>query len=206
MEKYVGNDEFCKSSIKKFEEENKEFVSNKIIISFLNIPQHREIYYQTICNPTNENKDLLDKLFKSFYFEIRFTSHISSTLHFNAINHDKRSRTLNNRFNLTLDSTINSEDGETSFKDLLADENESDIVDKIVQGSDLLEHIECPTLYEAIKLLSEKQLEIIQLVYVHGFTDTEVSKILNKSQQTISKTHKKALTTLYNYISNKSTV
>ncbi|MGM9944569.1 MAG: sigma-70 family RNA polymerase sigma factor [Lysinibacillus sp.] len=189
------NDKYCQITIEKFEEANKDFLGNKLISSFLNDPQHRQAYYRAICKPTEENKQELDSLFKAFYFAVRFTSHISSTLHFNAINYDKRSRKINDRYMLTLDSNVNSDDGETTFKDLLVNKSEP-----FLEGSNFLDQIKCPVLYKAIQLLSDKQYEIIRLVYFHGLTDTEISKMLNKSQQAVSKTHKKALKVLYAYL------
>ena len=197
----ICNDECCQTIIKAYEKENKVFLENNLIVSFLKNPMHKRLYHQAICNPTQENKHQLDKLFKAFYFEIRFASHIASTIHFNAINYDKRFRKMNTRFHLTLDATVSSEDGETTFKELLADDKAHLIIVEIISKRSILEQVECPILHRALQTLSDKQLEIIQLVYLHGLSDTEVSRVLNISQQSVSKTHKKALKKLYDFIS-----
>jgi len=196
-------DEFCRRKILEFKNKNRTFLQNKLIVSFLEDPKHKSMYYETICNPTNENKQLLDRLFKYFYFRVRFTSHISSTLHFNSINHDKRYRKLQLRNNLTLDQKITDAEGEQTFKELIADENAEISIDKISESENILEHITCPILYAAIQTLSEKQRKILELYYIHGLNDTEIGKELNQTQQSISKAHNIALKKLHDYLSNK---
>ncbi|WP_428842484.1 sigma factor-like helix-turn-helix DNA-binding protein [Lysinibacillus mangiferihumi] len=40
----------------------------------------------------------------------------------------------------------------------------------------------------------------MNLVYIKGFSDTEIGQLLNISQQAVSKTHKKALKNIREYI------
>uniref|UniRef100_UPI0021E97349 sigma-70 family RNA polymerase sigma factor n=1 Tax=Bacillus thuringiensis TaxID=1428 RepID=UPI0021E97349 len=60
----------------------------------------------------------------------------------------------------------------------------------------LKEHITDELLYEGLSLLSKKQLEILNLYYVHQYNNKQISRILSVSEQTISYNHKKALKTL----------
>ena len=53
---------------------------------------------------------------------------------------------------------------------------------------------------DALYSLTEKQKQIINLVYIKGFSDTEIGQLLNISQQAVSKTHKKALKNIREYI------
>lgn len=53
---------------------------------------------------------------------------------------------------------------------------------------------------EAVIRLTDKQKEILYLAYVKRLTDTEIGIVLNKSQQAVSKTHKKALKNINNYL------
>lgn len=190
-----------KEKIKKFEEENFELFQNNLIISFLKNPVNKDVYWQAISNPTPENKYKLDCLFKNFYFNIRFISHISTTLKYNSINYDKRLRLLQNRFLTTLDAPINSEEGEESFVDLLIDLESSAYSTNLSFSDDISEQVVNPKLYEALNSLTDKQREIINLAYVKGYSDTEIALLLDKSQQAVSKTHKKALNKLLNLLS-----
>ncbi|MEK5329949.1 sigma factor-like helix-turn-helix DNA-binding protein [Lysinibacillus sp. FSL W8-0992] len=186
--------------IEKFECENRQLLKNDLVISFLKIPTNKEKYMETISNPTPENMKELDILFKHFYFKIRFISHISSTLKFNSINFDKRLRLIQSRFSLTLDATINTSEGQGTFLDLVADEQAEDHFSGIILNNDLHEYVINPILYDALNSLTKKQKEIISLAYAEGLSDTEIGRRLNKTQQAVSKTHKKALENMLIYI------
>lgn len=160
---------------------------------------NNQLLIEVICHPTKENRDKLDHLFKEYNFNARFTAFISSTLYFNAINYDKRHRRDNGRFLLTMDRPLNGEEY-TSFKDLVEDENSEVHLNEIFNSRNIEDYIEDPVLYKAVTQLSIKQKEVIHLYYVTGLTDTEISKVLNKSQQAISKLHQKALKSISNFI------
>ncbi|MFC9541354.1 sigma factor-like helix-turn-helix DNA-binding protein [Lysinibacillus sp. NPDC056959] len=194
--------EWDEERIRKFEGENQKLLSNNLVISFLKIPTNKNMYMKTISNPTPENMKKLDILFKHFYFKVRFISHISTTLKFNSINYDNRLRLLQSRFTSTLDASINSNGGEETFLDLLPDEQAYNLFGEIVNNDHLDEHVTCPILYDALNLLTKKQKEIINFAYVEGLSDTEIGLKLNKTQQAISKTHKKALESMLNYVEN----
>lgn len=184
--------EWDERELRKFEKENPDLLSNNLVISFLKMPTNKVLYMETISNPTPENMKKLDVLFKKFYFNIRFISHISTTLKYNSINYDKKLRLVHSRFSSTLDASINRNEGEETFLDLLADEQAYNPFDEI-GDHDLVEHVTCPILVDAINSLTKKQKEIINLAYVERLSDTEIGLRLNKTQQAISKTHKKAL-------------
>ena len=188
--------------IKKFEGENQQLLNNELVISFLKIPTNKEKYMDTIINPTTENMKELDMLFKHFYFKIRFISHISSTLKFNSINFDKKLRLIQSRFSLTLDAKINANEGQETFLDLIADEQAEGHFSEVNLKDNLDDYVISPILYDALNSLTKKQKEIISLAYAEGLSDTEIGRRLNKSQQAVSKTHKKALENMMMYIKN----
>ena len=188
--------------IKKFEGENQQLINNELVISFLKIPTNKEKYMDTIINPTTENMKELDMLFKHFYFKIRFISHISSTLKFNSINFDKKLRLIQSRFSLTLDATINANEGQETFLDLVADEQAEGHFSEVNLKDNLDDYVISPILYDALNSLTKKQKEIISLAYAEGLSDTEIGRRLNKTQQAVSKTHKKALENMMMYIKN----
>ena len=197
---WLLKNECNEEKIKKFEGENPDLLSNDLVVSFLQIPINKDAYMDTISNPTPENMQELDMLFKQFYFKIRFISHISTTLKFNSINYDKRMRLIQSRFSSTLDASINSDEGEESFLDIIADVHADKIFPEIVINYDIDEQVTFPVLYDALNSLTKKQKEIINLAYVEGLNDTEIGQRLNKSQQAISKTHKKALENMLTHI------
>lgn len=192
--------EWDEEKIRNFEMENPEFLNNDLVISFLKIPSNKHVYMETISNPTSENMNRLDLSFKQFYFKIRFISHISTTLKFNSINYDKRIRLIQSRFSTTLDAPINSSEGEETFLDLLVNEQAENLLGDVIVNDELDEQVTCPILYDALNSLTKKQKEIINLAYVEGLSDTEIGHRLNKTQQAVSKTHKKALENMLTYI------
>ncbi|MEX3625338.1 sigma-70 family RNA polymerase sigma factor [Viridibacillus arvi] len=201
----MKNENECNAKkVEKFEVDNQELLNNDLVISFLKIPANKKIYMETISNPTPDNMKKLDISFKHFYFKIRFFSHISTTLKFNSINYDKRLRLIQSRFSSTLDASINSNEGEETFIDLLADEQASNHFEEFAKNDDIDEHVTCPLLYDALNTLTKKQKEIINLAYGEGLSDTEIGLRLDKTQQAVSKTHKKALENMLSYIENQS--
>lgn len=185
---------------RKFEAENPELLQNDLVTSFLKSPLNQDVYREAIINPTTENRQKLDLQFKQFYYKIRFISHISTTLKFNAINYDKRQRLIQSRYPATLDAPLNSEEGEGTIIDLIANEAAFDPSADFYLDEDIIDHVSCRILYEAINGLTHKQKQIINLAYIKGLSDTEIGFVLNKSQQAISKTHKKALANIKKYI------
>lgn len=196
-------DPFCIQKIEEFKEENKDFLENSVVKSFLTEEENQKLLVQVICEPTEENKKLLDNEFKKFYFDIRFTSYISTVLYFNAINFDKRYRKMLNRQPLTVDQPIKNDSSNTSFNAMLVDAETEIQVEDILRSDNIEDYITNPVLYEAIQSLTEKQKEVISLAYVKGLTDTEISKVLNKSQQAVSKIHKAALRNICKFIKDK---
>lgn len=185
-----------------FLKENKDFMENNIVKSFLQQEKNMSLFCDCICNSDNKSNKELDNKFKEFYFNIRFTTFVATTLYFNAVNFDKRYRKISKRHPLTVDKPIGGEEF-TSFKDYIADDNATIKVENFLHSSQIEDYIEDPILNDAIKVVSEKQKEVINLAYVYGLNDTEISKILGKSQQAISKLHKKALETIIKYINKK---
>lgn len=199
MSKYNKLD---RDKIKKFEKENVEFLQNRLVSSFLKIPSNKNAYVETITNPTQENKEKLDTLFKQFYLKVRFISYISTTLKYNSINYDKHLRLIQFRYSTILDAPI-SNDREDTYQNLFANQENAFIFDEAFLTADIKQQVTCPLLYKALSLLTEKQIEIINLAYVDGLSDTEIARVLNKTQQAISKTHKKALKNILTYFKNQ---
>ncbi|GLY12625.1 sigma factor-like helix-turn-helix DNA-binding protein [Pseudobacillus badius] len=60
-----------------------------------------------------------------------------------------------------------------------------------------------PILYQSLHTLTSKEKEIINLAYINNLSDVQIGKILNKSQQAVSKMHKKALKKIYDYMTKE---
>ncbi|CAM4186764.1 hypothetical protein BAMA_24435 [Bacillus manliponensis] len=188
--------------LEDFMKENEEFLNNTIVKSFLENEENQLLLLDAICNQNKHTREQLDLEFKKFYFQIRFTAFISNTIYFNAINYDKKYRKMSIRHPLTVDQPL-ADERDSSFKDLIVDKNAEVKVEELLGSVHLEDYIVNPLLHAAISELSAKQKQVLNLAYVNGLTDTEISKYVGKSQQAISKLHKKGLENIYKYIESK---
>ncbi len=188
--------------IKNFIKKNETFLDNVIVKSFLEDEKNKLLLITAICSQNKQDNKNLDTAFRKFYFNIRFTSFISNTIYFNSINYDKKYRGISSRYPLTMDKTIR-DDTTSTFKDIIEDPKAEIRIEDLIDSQSIEDYVVNPFLFNALKNLTPKQKEVIDLSYVYGLSDTEISKRLGKSQQAISKLHKKALKRIYRYISEK---
>lgn len=169
-----------------FISEHHRILSNYIVQRFLNEEYCYRIFVEAICYPTRERWETLNKSFQDFYTEVRLTDYISKTLWRYARDYRAKSNRRSSRFLLILDQPLQGEDGKsvTTFKDQL-ESNENNSTRK---SRTLLEEVENQWLYNHLKLLKCRQLKILDLYYLHSFTQKEISNYLNISQQSVSKT------------------
>lgn len=165
------------SNLKRYLETIENQLKNPIIKSFLSVPKNMELLKQVIEHPTDALINQLDESFKDFYFKIRFTSYLSKTIHFNAINFDKNNNLNSSRYKLILDKPLHKET-ETTFIDVLAtrckeDTNEYEF-EMILDIEDRLSNY---WLYKGFQQLTENQRQILSLTYLHGFTDSEIANL-----------------------------
>ncbi|MFD5261185.1 sigma factor-like helix-turn-helix DNA-binding protein [Bacillus wiedmannii] len=172
-----------------------EKLEDPIMRNFLKDSDNYGLFLNAMEKPTNDNKQLLDKAFKSYFKKVKIISYISNLIYFYSIGFDKKVSINNKRNILNLDKPITNEgENHTTILDLMSD----DLTDVTYmqfekKQTHLKEHITDELLYEGLSLLSKKQLEILNLYYVHQYNNKQISRILSVSEQTISYNHKKAL-------------
>lgn len=181
---------YIKKNLNIFLAKNPNYTENNVINSFLDDKFHLSVFALALFGEKEIN-NLLNDIFKKFYFEYRFIAYISKTLYFEAIDFDRKNRkTLENEpvildmpisgdSNLKLSDTIFREEPElelksSKFDDCIIDEN----------------------LYVAYKSLKEKQQKILYYSYYSQLKDAEIAKRLNVSKQAVSKSRIKSLNTL----------
>lgn len=91
------------------------------------------------------------------------------------------------------------EDGTYTLLDLLTFDDTEEI-----NSSRIEDHISNKQLYSAIQKLTDNQRQILSLAYVSCLNDSEIAEKLNKSQQAVSKSHKRALNKLKRFLEKKS--
>lgn len=177
-------------------------LQNPIIKSFLDIPENLILLNKVIDNPTNSSKKKLDDTFKEFYFNIRFTTYLSQVIYFNSINYDKKVKLFSDRNKLILDSPAK-EDESGTLIDFLGSTEWHDGQEVWSVSSNIGDHLTNYSLYIGIQQLTENQRQLLSLAYVYGLNDSEIATHLNKSQQAVSKCHKKILKKLREFIETR---
>ncbi|MCA1060998.1 sigma-70 family RNA polymerase sigma factor [Rossellomorea aquimaris] len=162
---------------------------NKAVESFISQGANQKLVEDFLRHPSAMKEDRLNEAFKAHYFDIRFTSYVSSSLYFHSVNFDKHIRKYSERHPLTLDNQTNEEG--MSFIDLVPDPSPD--ISPFTNYSTLGECLENEELLKAYKTLTDKQKHILDLAYVQELSDTEIARMFGVSQQAVSKTHRKAL-------------
>ncbi|WP_019415823.1 sigma-70 family RNA polymerase sigma factor [Paenisporosarcina sp. TG20] len=179
--------------LNKFE----KHLQNPVIKSFLEIPDNMDLLVEVIENPTNLSKKKLDDTFREYYFTIRFTNYLSQTIYFNAINYDKKVNLYLERNKSILDCQL--KDRYVPLLDYLASKEWQEEGQEVyITSSNIADHLTSYSLYKAIQFLTENQRQLLNLTYIYGLNDSEIAVYLNKSQQAVSRSHKKALKKLKN--------
>lgn len=120
--------------------------------------------------------------------ERRFVGYISSLLHYNAINFDKKNRKYNERFALILDDIDNQSQASLVEKEYITESSYEELENQI---SD-------PHLYTLFMSLTTRERQILNLSIINELKDKQIASLLQVSQQSISKTKKVALKKLRN--------
>lgn len=166
-----------------------EIFENKLIVSFLDDIDNRELFESYQKKNSDAIKSLLDERFRSFYQKYRLVSYLIKVLHFESKHFDRKIRQHNNRYQLAKTDT-----GEA---DLIF---EQDVSENRVNNFDFplnfQDHLTNEELFNSFSKLTEKQKNVLTLAYQYQMTDTEIAKSLGVTQQSIYKTRKSAITKL----------
>lgn len=185
------------TKIKNFMLKHNKAFTNPIVNNFLKNKKNYNLFQKAIYDPSNKNKEEVDKAFKSYYEKVKKISYINNLIHYFSIDYDKHIKNYKNRYMLTLDNQIN-ENNSRTFKEI-----HSNLIQQPVDnyyGNNLKEHIENTKLYKALNSLTQKQLMILEMKYLKEMTFKEIAKTTGTSPQNISNQHKKSLKKLLNVI------
>lgn len=167
-------------------------IKNPLLKSFLADKKHYDLYQNYYQYPTEVTKEKLNSSYQKFHAKLRAISYFSKVIHYSARHIDKRTRTHENRYVLMLDGHKEDSGDELSLKDCLQDQHAQRKFEEHLNEK-IEDFIEDKKLFHAISTLNERQKQILYLSYIMNFSDTEISKILNVTQQAISKSRVAAL-------------
>ena len=196
------NDIYSSSSVENYLNKFEKHLQNPVIKAFLDIPENMDLLVDVINNPTNLSKKNLDDKFREFYFKIRFTNYLSQAIYFNAINFDKKVNLFLDRNKSILDSHLKNGE-ELTLIDYLVSKEWQEGQEVCIDSSNIGDHLTSYSLFTAIHELTENQRQLLSLAYIYGLNDSEIAIYLNKSQQAVSRSHRKALKKLKEMIENR---
>jgi len=183
--------------ITQFFVDNQKALDNPIIKGFLANKNNYELVVKAIKEPTKANRDRVDESFMKHYNQVKKIKYINNLIRFVSIDYDKKIRRLNQRFLLTLDQPITDHHLQT-MKDFIIDDNiDLDDIEKL----SLKNQIQNEQLYKSLDVLTQKQVLILEMIYVNNLSLREIARMLGSTPQNISNIHKKALKKLQREIS-----
>lgn len=153
--------------------------------SFLREQKNRELLYRYVRNPNEQQRKILEQTFHQFMFERRFLSYFSKTIHYTAVQFDKRERRFLDRNQRSLDAPTSEKASPTEIPSVKPAHRES----TNTLGDDLSSDF----LSSAWEKLTKKQQQVLDLSFIYGYTDTEIGEKFNQSQQAISRLKQRAL-------------
>lgn len=162
-----------------------EILENKLIVSFLDDTDNRELFENYQKEYSDDIKIILDERFRSFYQRYRLISYLIKVLHFESIHFDKKLHLHNKRYQLATEQTGGAE--------LICEQHVDQYYEYHSPSLRFQDHLTSEELFKSFNQLTEKQKYIITLSYLHQMTDTEIAKSLGITQQSIYKTRKSAI-------------
>jgi len=172
-----------------------------IVKNFFKNESAKLLFHAAIQSPCEENIQKLNVAFSSYYKKVRIINYISKLIHFYSIDFDKRYSNYTKRQVLNLDAPLLSNEqtkGNNTKKDILIENKEIDVIIKTIEEESecLKQHVSDERVYDALTALSSKQMEILNLRYIYGLSNKEISETLNLSEQLVSYNHKSAINKL----------
>ncbi|SES10480.1 sigma-70 family RNA polymerase sigma factor [Psychrobacillus sp. OK032] len=152
----------------------------KIIQEFLKCPSNLTLFEEFKTTNSEEIKQKIDLRFKKHYQNYRIISYLIKVLHYESKHFDRKMRTYKDRYQLILTNNL----------DLSPIFLERSYSDSIGFSEDIIDHIASHKLFNCLRKLTDRQKEILSLVYVKQMTDKEIAQYLGITQQAVSKTRK----------------
>lgn len=173
----------------------KSYLLNEPIMKlYLKKEENLKLLAKAVCFPADENITQLDNQFKQFYYHARFIKYLSTLICNYSIDLEKRYKRYYQRHSLILDKPDQYNEKSTMLELYYTYDPKMD--ELFLKEDSILEYIENPKLYKALKTLSSKQLKILHLFYVKGLNNKLIAQYFGDSPQNISKLHHKSISLL----------
>ncbi|RAT99235.1 sigma-70 family RNA polymerase sigma factor [Brevibacillus sp. Leaf182] len=160
-----------------------DVANQKLLDAFLAQADIQLLYQRVLTSPGDTQKsDELDSRLQEFYAEVQLTKFISSLIRFTAIELAVRNQKIGKVCQPT-------DEIEMVVDNLVSDTNKSEREDTF-EWEDVLAD---KRVLDAVQTLTEKEQEILKLLYLRNLKEAEAASLSGISQQAVSKTKKRAL-------------
>ncbi|MBK3494707.1 sigma-70 family RNA polymerase sigma factor [Viridibacillus sp. YIM B01967] len=180
---------------KEFFRKYANIMKQPIMKGFLKSNENQNIFSRAINSMDKDSITQLNSAFRQYYKNVILISYISKTIHFSAIDFDKRLRNYYKK-NLPIPGVAeesNNQEEHFSMDVLMSSIEDTTFNNFQNSQHNISDYIGNPELISSMKSLSNKQLYILELIYIHNINNKQIAKVLNESEQTISYNHHAAL-------------
>ncbi|WP_019007835.1 RNA polymerase sigma factor [Cohnella laeviribosi] len=168
-----------------------------IVQRFFSYPENVYLLYLFLDSQSLECWKRLEDAFCNFYFEVRFTKYLSSTIKFTFIDYERRRRRREERNIVIFDMGLYEENDKTFGERYLSQNNDDE--NSIVLSPDpqkMLDSLSNECIYKAFSELTQNQKIILTFSYSMCYLDKEIAEKLSITPQAVSKTRNAALANL----------
>lgn len=198
----MGNDAINEFYIKYEEKFNEPIIQN-----FLKEEDNLLLFNKALTNPTNENIDELNEAFSDHFKRVKIINYISKLIHFYSIDFDKKTNLNKKRYVLNLDAAPKGSDNSSFTRDIVISSKEDLTFNYLYYTSDnLKDFINDERIFKAFDVLTTKQIQILNLIYVKNLSNKRIAGLLKLSEQSVSYNHKAALKKIRKEINYKEEV
>ncbi|MCM3638708.1 sigma-70 family RNA polymerase sigma factor [Sporosarcina luteola] len=168
-------------------------MKNPLLNRFFEDEKMMKLYDNYLKNPTDLNKVELEKYFFRHARKIQLLNYFSKVLNFEGQRFDKKTRQHSTRNQLNLDKPI--DDGETILNLLphplgIQEEMENEYFSKTSVLEDLIEE---ETIAKIVSSLSEKQKEILTLIFLECMSEEDIARKIGVTKQAVNKSKRNTL-------------
>ncbi|MYL36136.1 sigma-70 family RNA polymerase sigma factor [Pontibacillus yanchengensis] len=165
-----------------------ELMKDPFMRRFLADEENYRLFKNYQQMPTEETAVSLNNKFQEELKKVRAISYLSKSIHYWAVDFDKKQRKYSERFTATLDQPLDN-DGDYTHKDNLQSNKEI----SYKPATSIEDVIQNPSLMKVVSTLTLRQKNILFSLFVLGLTENEIAEKKGVSQQVISKSKQKAL-------------
>lgn len=183
-------DEKAEQRFYEFVSRHEHHLANPVIKGFLNHENDYNLFVQAVCYPSPQNCDRLERAFQRFYIEIRLIHYLSKVLWRYAKDYRAKTNRRRSHYLLMLDRPVQSDEPSgMTYKSQLPDwGNVNDPASSYGHPPTLEESIENDQLFRGVRSLTQKQLKMLELYFLHDQSQKEIADAMGVSQQSVSKT------------------